>query len=395
MSLHYIEIDGSVGEGGGQVLRNAVVYSALLRKPIKICNIRAGRTKPGLKQQHLAGLRVAVDICGGLLNGDSIGSESISLDTNEDHVINVDSKRRLVSAVIGTAGSICLLLQVALPCMLFYNDILLNIKGGTETNFAPIMDYFQNVFLKTLSKRCFGTNVNADMTIHTRGYFPKGGGDVTFALTKNMFVSNRLPLPAIQLTDRGDIHLFTIQSFYGGNVPRHVAERMAHSASKHLRRHLPPTIDIKIQIRRHTHAVGSGSGIFIVTETSTGCILGGSALGHPKEIPHETGIKAANEILDSVLSGGCVDVWLQDQLIIFMALAKGTSQIVTGCLTQHTTTAISVAEMMTDAKFHIEALQSDRNFPDDASCRHPSRCSEPEYVEGRHLITCQGIGFHK
>jgi RNA 3'-terminal phosphate cyclase (ATP) len=392
MSLNFIEIDGSFGEGGGQILRNAVVYSALLRKPVQICNIRAGRTKPGLQHQHLAGLRVAVNICGGLLSGDSIGSESISLDSSEE---KNDPEQRIVSAVIGTAGSVCLLLQVALPCMIFHNTITLNIKGGTDTNFAPMIDYYQNVFLKTLSKHCFGTNVEADMKIHTRGYFPKGGGDVTFSLPKNNLFSNHIPLSAFQLTDRGDIHSVTIQSFHGGNVSRQIAERMANSASKQLRRDIPASIEIQIQVNRHRNAVGSGSGIWIVAETSTGCILGGSALGHPKENPDVTGIKAVDEILHSIQSGGCVDDWLQDQLIIFMALAKGTSKILTGCLTQHTTTAIAVAEMMTDAKFQVEAIQKSTSITDDARVRHSQRCSEPGYIEGRHLITCHGIGFHK
>lgn len=394
MSSHFIEINGSIGEGGGQVLRNAVVYSALLRKPIKICNIRSNRPKPGLKQQHLSGLRVAVDICGGVLNGDILGSESISLDITEE---NIDSKaHRVISADIGTAGSICLLLQVAFPCMLYHNDIKLNIRGGTDTTYAPIIDYFQKVFLKTLSKHCFGTNVDTDLTIHTRGYFPKGGGDVTFELSKNIFNSMNLPIPAIQLTERGDFHLVTIQSFYGGHVPPHVAETMVYSASEHLRRHLPSTVDIETEVIRHKSAIGSGSGIWITTETSTGCILGGSAIGHPKENPKVTGIKAAYEILHTIQSKGCVDDWLQDQLIIFMALAKGKSQILTGSLTQHTTTAISVAEMMTDAKFHIEIMQTDvSNSDGETYVRHSPRCSEPGYKEGRHLITCQGIGFHK
>jgi RNA 3'-terminal phosphate cyclase (ATP) len=116
----------------------------------------------------------------------------------------------------------------------------------------------------------------------------------------------------------------------------------------------------------------SGSGIVLLARTSTGCILGGSALGAPRVSPEDTGVKAAEELLEAVESGGCVDKYIQDQMIIFMALAAGSSTLVTGPITLHTETAIHIAEKLTKAKFKISA------------------CTENNRA---WVITCEGIGL--
>jgi len=114
-------------------------------------------------------------------------------------------------------------------------------------------------------------------------------------------------------------------------------------------------VDINIETYKEAaHAsFGNGSGIVIVAKTSTGCILGGSALGSPKVSPQDTGRKCAEELLEAVECGGCVDKYVQDQLILYMALAAGESQVKTGPLTLHCETAIHIAEKLTNAKFTV------------------------------------------
>lgn len=385
MSYTFIDIDGSIGEGGGQILRNAVVYSILLKTPIRIDNIRSGRKISGLRKQHLTGLNLAVDMSGACLEGGVIGSERITFNTSSTAIKNFSDTARVICAEIGSAGSICLLLQIACPCMIFQGKVILRLKGGTDTTFAPTLDYFQKVFLKVLSKQCFRDMIQVEINIHSRGYYPKGGGEIVFSLAKNDILPQSRSLPSITLTERGDISTFQIHCFYGGSVSCQIAEKMAKSAKDHLQSsHEFSNTNIVITIVRHERAFGSGSGILIIAETSTGCILGGSALGSPKEEPHITGKRAAEEIVRTLALGGCVDDWLQDQLILFMCLAEGCSQILTGSLTQHTVTAIAIAERMTGVKFHVEAL---------GNPLLPMRLNQNGDLEGRHLISCQGIGF--
>ena len=142
----------------------------------------------------------------------------------------------------------------------------------------------------------------------------------------------------------------------------------------------------------------------LVAETTTGCYFGGTALGNPKLASAKTGAQAAAELLKGLASGGCVDEWLQDQLIIFMALAHGTSEMITGPLSLHTKTAISHATEICGASFDVEQL------PDVASSASASASpgvdagagadeeAAPIYGQvgkdpGRFMIRCRGIGF--
>ena len=406
-----VVIDGSEGEGGGQILRNAITYATVLKIPIQIHSIRAKREKPGLKAQHKTGLDLAVDICGGSLHGASFGSTCVMYDpkTRGNCTFNdCEEGGRKGSAEIhastGTAGSICLLLQVGLPCVLFSRDetssLSLCLEGGTNATLAPQIDYFNEIFLPILHKHCFrGScrqrgNENVKIDIQRRGYFPQGGGIVKCSIPRIIQASGQ-PINPIVLTERGALKQIHIKSFYGGNVPRFFAQEMCDSAYKYIKRNeaiIPELTEIvpTVEIIKHSNAIGGGSGIIIVATTSTDCIFGASAIGNRKMKPEETGKEAANEIIDSLRSGGCVDDWLSDQLILFMALAKGESKILTGGLTLHTKSAIQVATKVTNAKFDVQMVESGINdvyFPFSKAYRSPGK------INGKHLISCKGIGF--
>ena len=175
-------VDGSVLEGGGQILRTAFALSAILHLPLKITRIRAGRPKPGLAAQHLEGVRLVSKISCGTIHGDEIGSTELKY-TGGPH--NLEP---LYVADCGTAGAISLLIQISLPCLLCHTMDLITIFpssrvtaikffGGTNVNFSPPIDHVIHVFLPLLS--LMSSRVAPSMIrVLKRGFYPRGGGAV-------------------------------------------------------------------------------------------------------------------------------------------------------------------------------------------------------------------------
>lgn len=339
MSQQIFEVDVGTLEGGGQILRMSLVLSALLKKPIRIYNIRAGRSTPGLRPQHLAGVRLVRDICNGCLVGDEIGSTEITFFPK-----NIAGGK--FSADPGTAGSVMLLFQVSFPCLLYANaPSELFLRGGTNADMAPQIDHTLMTFKPIAEKM----GAKFSCTVIKRGYFPKGGGEVSIKVTP---IDS--PLQPLTITDPGTLAAIEGRSFVAGVLPIKMAHGMADSAVQFLKRELP-SVPMKIErLKEPTHlAEGNGSGIVIVGKTDKGCLLGGSALGKRGLQVEEVGRNAAKELIDDLKSHACVDRYTQDQLIIFMALAKGKSTLQIGVPTLHTKTAIYIAELLTDAKFHL------------------------------------------
>ena len=141
-----IKIDGSYLEGGGQIVRTAVALSTLTKTPIKINKIRAGRTKPGLKNQHIYGIKALQELCNAEVKGLKPGSKSLEYNPQELNFKNI-------SIDIKTAGSITLLMQALLPvCIFSSKNITIEINGGTDTKYSQPIDYFMNVFLPQISR---------------------------------------------------------------------------------------------------------------------------------------------------------------------------------------------------------------------------------------------------
>ncbi len=379
-------IDGSHGEGGGQILRNAAAFAALLGKDLGIRNIRAGRSQPGLRRQHIIGLQLLADCCGGTLEGAFVGSQEILFRVSKSPEQRTsDLKPRILNGDTHTAGSICLLLQAALPYALIAGDsIRWLLKGGTNASMAPQYDYWEHVFLPVLLQQLHLSSGLINPTVVRRGFFPKGGGEVRIETTP---VNDALP--PISLVERGDIARVWIRSFHAGKCPRNVAERMATAAKDFLESRLSVPM-LAVDIVYEKEAVASGSGILVLAVTTTNCRLGGSALGSPKLSPQQVGIEAAQELCSTLMDGGCVDEYLQDQLILYMALAKGNSVMITGSLTLHTQTAIWTAEQCCDAQFQIERLEDNNE-----GATVDTAPTTNGRIQGRHRIMCQGIGFSR
>jgi RNA 3'-terminal phosphate cyclase (ATP) len=390
-----VELDGSEGEGGGQILRNAISYANILGIDLHIFHIRAGREKPGLRAQHLASVRLPTELCGGILTGDVLSSTELSFTphrmttTVTESSTNADTSDSLaIQSDIGTAGSICLLLQAALPCALLARryPCTMTLIGGTNAAMAPQYDYWEQVFWPTLRDCCHLPQDLVAARVDCRGYYPRGGGQVTVHVQPCT-----TPLRPIDLQERGSVSCIRIRAFHAGKLPRKAAQDMTMAAETLIRTEYPP-VSMQVDVVQEPVVRGSGLGILIVAETTTGCRLAGSAICAPKQRAKDAGMVAANELLTTLQEGGCVDEWLQDQLILYMALARGTSKMITGSLTLHTQTAIQVAERMCNATFRVERLSNDKDTTGEEATSEYGREGR---IAGRHLIQCQGIGFDR
>jgi RNA 3'-terminal phosphate cyclase (ATP) len=317
-----MEIDGSFGEGGGQIVRTAAALSAVTGTPVSIRNIRKGRPKPGLAPQHAQALLALARLCSAHTDGVEPGSSRIAF-----HPGRV--KGGTYRAEIGTAGSVTLLMQCLLPAMLTAEDpVSLEVHGGTDVQWSPTIDYFRYVFLPAL--RCFGAR--SRMELRKRGYYPKGQGSV-------LLKTEPSALRSAHLSGQGkDIEGIS----HCSNLPEHVARRQAESASKVLREAgLQANISHEI-----LKAPSTGSGITLWAD-----FKGGSALGS-RGLPAETvGEKAAEDLALEMRSAASVDVHLCDQLIPYLAMAGGSYTVRE--ISMHTRTNIWTAEHFFKRKIGI------------------------------------------
>src|SRR5213593_559478 len=166
-----IEVDGSFGEGGGQVLRTAVALAAVLSKEIHVFNIRAGRAEPGLRPQHMTGVKAAAELCSANLQGMEVDATEFVFKPGKLRTGNFRFD-------VGTAGSVTLVLQTLMPILAFApGAVQLEIAGGTDVKWSPPIDYVRLVTLPILKK----IGYQGDLETVRRGHYPKGGGLVRFS----------------------------------------------------------------------------------------------------------------------------------------------------------------------------------------------------------------------
>ena len=172
MTDNVIRIDGSNGEGGGQILRTSLSLSAITGKPFEMVNVRAKRKVPGLKRQHLTCLRAAAEVCGALVEGDEVGSLRVSFRPGP-------IKAGKYRFDIGTAGSVTLVAQTVLPILLCADGVSeVTITGGTHVMMSPCWEYFAHTFLPQLRK--MGAEVEAQLVRY--GFYPAGGGEIVLKI---------------------------------------------------------------------------------------------------------------------------------------------------------------------------------------------------------------------
>ncbi len=328
-----IEIDGSTGEGGGQLLRTAVALAAITGMALHLTNIRARRARPGLAAQHLAAVKAVAELCQARVDGLELASQEIRFDPGATragtHLFEV-----------GTAGSVTLVLQALLPAMLAAPArSTVRVTGGTDVRAAPPFDYLREVLLPLLRR----VGVRARAEIVRRGYYPRGGGEVECVVEPSA-------LQPIDLADRGP--LASIEAFaHVANLPAHIAQRMASAAHETLAS--LPEAAVRIAVLGPEQAIGAGGAIVLRARTAHSLL--GAARVAQRGIPAEQlGAEAAAELRSDLASGAALDIHAADQLLIYLALAGPGSRFTTRVLSSHARTAIWLIEQFLPVRFDID-----------------------------------------
>ena len=329
-----IEIDGATLEGGGQLMRTAVALAAVTKKPCRVFNIRKNRPKSGLMPQHLLGIQALAQLCKGRLEGDYLGSEEIKFYPGQTY-------RERISINIPTAGSITLVLQALIPPALFASPpIKISFDGGaTDTFFSPTIDHFRYVFLKILEKM----EAKVEINILRRGYYPEGGAKIEVTV----FSPN---LKTLNLTERSSLKKILVISG-ASNVlkDKKVAERQIAGVREILGK-LKLPMEEKIE---YYDTRCPGSQICLVAEFEN-TVIGTDNLGKLGKRAEDVGKEAALELLKEQKSGACLDKHLADQILPFIALASGKSQVTVSEITNHCQTNIWAIEKFIEGKFEIK-----------------------------------------
>jgi RNA 3'-terminal phosphate cyclase (ATP) len=327
--MKIVELDGGHLEAGGQIVRTGVGLSCVTGKPVRIKNIRKGRPVPGLKAQHLKGIEAAARLFSADVKGLKIGSKEIEFRPKE---IGGDS----LFIDIGTAGSVTLVLQtLMIPAVVAEKELAFEITGGTHVSWSPTTGYFRHVFCEFLGK--MGVNVESETAAY--GFYPKGGGKVKVLIRPG----NLRPL---SLTERGK-HVFTeawscaSQDLAKGRV----AERQIESAEK--------TLGMLKKTHKYVPSVSTGSAITLASFFGN-CFLGTSATGERGKSAETVGKEAASMMKHYHDSDACLDEWMTDQILPYLALASGKSEVSVTKVTQHAKTNMAVIEKFLDADFKVK-----------------------------------------
>ncbi|MEM9103849.1 MAG: RNA 3'-terminal phosphate cyclase [Pseudomonadota bacterium] len=326
-----IKIDGSQGEGGGQILRTALSLSALTQQPIEINNIRAGRAKPGLMRQHLTSLQAAAQINCAKIEGAAVGSTRITFKPTKICAGDFHFK-------IGTAGSTTLVCQTLLPILLAADQAsTVTFEGGTHNGMSPSLTFLQDSFLPLLKQM----GVKYNVTVDTFGFYPAGGGKW------QLKISPIAQLEPFSLVERAQA---TQQQAIGivSRLPLNILEREFTIIKKQLDWHQAKFMKLSVD------APGPGNALLMQYITEQHCTTIEST--GKKGISAEAIAKKLSKKMRSFIqSQACVDSYLADQLLLPMALA-GTGEFSTPAITEHTKTNIAIIEQMTDIRFSTEKL---------------------------------------
>ncbi len=334
-----INLDGSHGEGGGQIIRTALALSMFTGQAFQAVKIRAGREKPGLKAQHTACIKTLEAISTARAEHTGIGASELTFYPGK-----IIKQKHTID--IGTAGSITLMLQsLLLPLAFSPKKSKLTIIGGTDVPLSMPIDYFNNVLAPALAS---WTEIKTKLI--QRGYAPQGKGIVEISITPR-----EKPIVYVREQKPQQVLIKGISHASKNLEDRHVAERQARAAESTLNKmHLPVQISSEYVQMPETTMYGSGITLWLVCgEDEHALQLGGSALGSRKLTSEQVGEKASQELISTMQSSAPVDKHLADNLIAWLGVTgKGSIQVQE--ITEHTKSAIYVVEQFLKVKFRIE-----------------------------------------
>jgi RNA 3'-terminal phosphate cyclase (ATP) len=310
-----ISIDGSFGEGGGQILRSSLTMSLLTQTPFSITNLRAGRVNPGLRPQHLCAIEAAVKISGSQANGAVVNSKTL------EFIPGVPQSGNYVFEV-STAGAMSLVLQtVAMPLALLKQPSQLEFRGGTHVAWAPIYEYIRDVWLCLMKTLGF----KASLQLKEAGYYPSGRGSFTMTIEP---IEKLKGLNVVERPQIKKLHAISVIS----NLPVHVAEReisILERLVKGLELNCPFTSEVT-----EYNAIQPGNVLFL--QADFGNIFSGfSSLGQKGKPAEKVAREVFHDLKDFLKTEGCVDSYLSDQILLPLSFASQPSSYRVSTITQH------------------------------------------------------------
>jgi RNA 3'-phosphate cyclase len=321
-----LSVDGSYGEGGGQILRTALALAALTGVPVRVEHIRARRSKPGLRPQHLTAVQALARVCQAEISGVSLGSQDLTFRPRTPqgghYLFDVASRT-------GSAGAVTLVAQALLPPLIKSGArATLILKGGTHVPWSPPAHYLSHAFLPALA--AIGAEV--DMTLERWGWYPRGGGEI------RLTIRGARPLTGVQWLTPAKSSTFRALSA-AAKLPEHVAR-------------LDTAVPVEII---PAGGLDPGSLVFIWGPQAGFTALG--ARGKPAE-------QVADDAVEAYLAfrarGGACDRHLADQILIYLALARGPSRFTTEAVTSHLLTNVWVIEQFLGPTFEIKGALGER-----------------------------------
>ena len=331
-----IRIDGSHGEGGGQILRTSLSLSLITGKPFSIEKVRSGRKKPGLMRQHLTAVNAAAEIGNAKVSGNAIGSQAFRFEPS-----TIKSGR--FHYAIGSAGSCTLVLQTILPALIIADgpsEVIL--EGGTHNPFAPPFDFLAKAFLPLVGR--MGPKVSAEL--EQPGFFPAGGG--RFRVT----IAPERTLSSLSLMERGPIKR-QLACAAVSNLPMKIANRELKVVAKKLEWPRECLRSVNVE---NAHGPGNVLTIEIEGESVTEVFTGFGERGVSAE---KVAARAAGRALDYLSHDVPVGPYLADQLVGPMAIAGG-GRFRTVTASRHTLTNIDIIKCFMDVSIDVTANEQDQ-----------------------------------
>lgn len=327
-----IEIDGSTHSGSGTLLRYAVALAVLKREKLHVTRIRAKRPKPGLRAQHLSAVKACAAISNGYLEHAEVGSEDLIFEPGP--TINGGRYR----FDIGTAGSATMAaFTLIAPALFAAERSTFTITGGLFQDFAPSFYHMQQVLIPLIIR--MGAQV--DIAMQRPGYVPKGSGSLTLRVEP---CSALKPLVLNRQGMLTDIHGVAIASHL---KHQKVSRRMASRSAELLQQR---GYMCEIESMDDESAVQPGAALVMWAHTDSGCIIGADRAGKHGRRSEAIAEFVVRSLMEDIESGACTDRWLADQLILFAALAAGTTEYSVPRVTDHVESNLSLVQRILGAR---------------------------------------------